>query len=536
MTPWLVKAWLATGNPFYPLGARWFPSLNWTAANEVAFTDYASRLWDPATKAVATFPGAFWASLRHDHLVVALALPALLLLGRSRRAAWCVIGGLAVTLAAGHFARFNLPGLWLLAFLAADELAALPPRWRRIALPAAVAMALASIAGSYQLRWFDQVKAFRPLEPVWREFISTRGEIIDVLGSRPRLPGRALRILCSGEGRTWLLPARVVYGGVQGETPLVWQIVKVSATADDIRRRVRQLGTPYLLHNFVSAEWLNERYRAFPWDAAMVRLYVAYALRHLTVEAAPERSDYGNGGYYLFRLLPRPLARPQPYLFFLPGAESLYGPVTTLENLNRPGDALEVSRRLLQMIPEVGHAWNEVGHFLTVAGNTKGGFEALWPFVQLGMLDGMNVGECGANAVRIRAYGIGSRLLARTLRCQPDHRNVVFVNLAFLWVLQAVDALGKRRMDLAASLSERAWWALAQMPPGTTMSGAQARARQETLSLIWALRGELARLGGRNREAAEAFRTAWQITPDMGLSPRWKELADNLTPKMFGTR
>jgi len=532
--PWLAKAWLATGNPLYPLGGRWFPSLNWTGANEVAFLDYANRLSDPLTRGLWTFPGAFLASLRHDHLFVCLALPALLLIGRRRRAAWGIVGGLVVILAAGHFARFMLPGLWLLAFLAADELAALAPGWRRLAVPAAALMALASIAGSYQLRWFDQAKAFRPVRPVWREFITTRGEIIDMLETMPRLPGRPLKVLCSGEGRTWLLPVRVVYGGVQGETPLLWRIVKDSVTHEDIRRRLRQLGCPYLLHNFVSAEWLNERYRAFPWDARMARLYMGYCLRHLVIETAPQRSDYGNGGYYLFRLLPRPLPRPQPWLFYLPGTESLFGPVTTLENLNRPDDALAVSRRLAGLLPELGHAWNEVGHFLTVKGDTKGGFQALLPFVQRGMLDGMNVGECGANAVRVRAFALGSRLLARTLMNQPDHRNVVYVNLAFLWVIEAVDALNGRRMDLAASLADRAWWALSQMPPGTPMSAAQARARQETASLVWALRGELARARGRAAEAAEAFRMAWQTTPDMGLSPRWKELAETLAPKLFG--
>jgi hypothetical protein len=255
----------------------------------------------------------------------------------------------------------------------------------------------------------------------------------------------------------------------------------------------------------------------------------------MVTASVPERSDYGNGGFYLFRLSPRPLPRPQPWLFFLPGTESIYGPVTTLENLNRPDDALAVSRQLLEIIPEVGHAWNEVGHFLTVKGDVKGAYAALMPFVKRGMLDGMNVGECGADAVRVRDFKTASRLLARTLRCQPDHRVVVYVNLAFLWVLEAVDALNAGKTALASSLGDRAWWALEQLPPESPMSATQARARQETCSLVWALRGELARVAGRASEASRAFRMAWQTTPDMGLSPRWKEIADALAPRPFGS-
>jgi hypothetical protein len=265
----------------------------------------------------------------------------------------------------------------------------------------------------------------------------------------------------------------------------------------------------------------------------MIRLYVGFCLGRLVIESPPERSDYANGGFYVFRILRRPLPRPQPWLFYLPGAEMLYGPVTVLENMNRLDDALAESKRLLMLMPEVGHAWNTVGHLLTAKADTRGGYEVLRRFAELGMIDGMNIGEYGANAARVRQYGTASRMLAQSMRRQPDHRNVVLVNEAFLWVAMAVEELTARRLDHAGLLADQAAWALAQISRGGTLTPMQERAKRETTAFVWAVRGELARVRGRAAEAAACFRTAWQTAPDVSLAPRWKELADALTPR-FG--
>lgn len=543
--PWAVKAFLATGNPVFPFAAALFPTFDWGPENDRTFLNPVRALWFPGSATWAGIPAAWTALMRSEYLPVLLGLPLLLAAARDstpgsrqavsvrRRAAAALALGTVIALGAGHLSRYLIPAVWLLSCLIAEEAAGLPGWWRRAAVAVLAAYALGRIAVRPQFWIVFRDDAFRPLAKVFKARLSTRLEIVEVLNRLTPPGGPPLRLLSNGDTRSYRFPCRIVYGGALGETPLIWRIVRASRDQGEIGKRFRQLGTDYLLHNFISAEWLNDRYSSFPWDARMIRLYVGFCLGRLVIESPPERSDYANGGFYVFRILRRPLPRPQPWLFYLPGAEMLYGPVTVLENMNRLDDALAESKRLLMLMPEVGHAWNTVGHLLTAKADTRGGYEVLRRFAELGMIDGMNIGEYGANAARVRQYGTASRMLAQSMRRQPDHRNVVLVNEAFLWVAMAVEELTARRLDHAGLLADQAAWALAQISRGGTLTPMQERAKRETTAFVWAVRGELARVRGRAAEAAACFRTAWQTAPDVSLAPRWKELADALTPR-FG--
>jgi tetratricopeptide (TPR) repeat protein len=534
--PWAAKAWLWMGNPVFPFAATFFPTLDWGGVNDRAFLNPVIGLWWPGTAGWSGMPAAWVALMHGDYLLVFLGLPLLAWSARrDGRAALALLLGTVVALRYGHLSRYLIPAIWPMSCLIAEEAVVLPGRWR----PAVLALLTACALGRIAVRpgfWMNmRADAFRPLPEVFRDRLSTR---LDLVGNLKRLgttAGRPLRVLSNGDSRSYRFPCRIVYGGAMGETPLIWSVVHASWTEAGIAKRFRQLGTRHLLHNFVGSEWLSQRNAGWVWSDSMVRRYVRFCLRHLVVEVAPERGDYDNGGFYLFRILGRPLPRAQPCLFYLPGAEQLHGLETTFEDLGRMDDALTEARRVAALIPEVGHAWNRVGHLLTLKADARQGFQVLRPFADLGMIDEMNTGDCAGNAARCGQYRVALRMLARACRVEPSHRTVVLTNEAYLGVAQSVGALNAGRLDRATLFAEQAARALRRIPPGGELTATQDRAIRETTAIIWAVRGEVARVSGRAARASECFRAAWQAAPDHASAARWKYLADSLAPRMFGT-
>ena len=85
------------------------------------------------------------------------------------------------------------------------------------------------------------------------------------------------------ELRTYRIPARVLYGGMMGETPLFWKLARESRDSAHLRRKFRQLGVQVLLYNFVSEWWAAPRNSFFVWGSREISLYKEFFKRHFAV-------------------------------------------------------------------------------------------------------------------------------------------------------------------------------------------------------------------------------------------------------------
>jgi hypothetical protein len=523
--PWAAKAWLATGNPVYPFAWRVFPSLEWEAANQTAFLSYASRFWVAGTDSPWTVPVAWWGRMRAEHLPLLLAVPGLIAWRATRRPALAAAGGMLALLATARASRFLLPGAWLLAGLAARGAAALPGPWRG---PGVALAALAGIAGAWPAEpgWEH---AFRPAAAVRADALTTRLAALRALEEIG-----AGRVAVFGEIRTHRFPCRVLYGGVKGETPLAWRIAKESPDAERIAIRFRQLGAGAVLLNFVSAEWLATRHRPFPWTLAMLRRYESFVQGWLEPAASPERSDYFNGGFYAWRVRGRPARAPAAPVFFLPGVEAPFGPAIALEDAGRTAEALGAAESVARLLPEVGHVWSVVGHLRTALGDARGAREAFERFGRLGMVDTMNVGEWGAVVLRTGGVWESGPLLARAYRLYPDHRDVIRVNLALRWALQAHEDIVAGRLGRAEERLDLAEFSLGHQEGTAPSNASQDRSRVETRAVVLGIRGEWLAAHGRAREAAAAFAAAALAAPDAPLAATWRRLAAQASPPPLG--
>jgi tetratricopeptide (TPR) repeat protein len=460
-----------------------------------------------------------------DYFLALLLLPGLVLFSRRRAVVVGVIVAMLATLATGHLTRFLLPLVWWVCWEASMDLERLPGLSGSLAGPVlAVGVLVQVVIDPWGMRpaWRLLV---RPPAAQWEDFTTLAKSVGQLETLHPR------RLFVVGDLRSDLLPGRILFDGAVGETPLVWRFAHESGTVDGIRRKFRQAGARWMLYNYVSVEWVSLRYRVFPWRDEALRRYVEYCKRYLRVRWRSEESDYVNGGFYIFEILPRPLARPPATVWFAPGTEGLYGEGILLHNAGRTMDSLHHYLSVLQRLPDVGTSWNLVGHEYAVLNDTENAYKYLSPFAQQGMMDSMNLGEYAAACVRTGRLEEGGRLLEEAKRRYPGHRIVVLVNQAAWCGRMAVKALGERKAQKVVAYLDQGDACLAQVPPQP--EGPNEDARKSTQAYLLGLRGELYAILGRSTEATELLHRAVDLAPNSPIASRWRALLDAVAPRLF---
>lgn len=536
--PWWAKSWLATGNPVYPVADGMFPSLNWGAANWEAFRLYMDTQIPGGRVGVLGLPRVWLVRMTEDHLLAALLLPALLFLSRRRLAAAACVAGQLVVFGATQLSRYLLPGAWLICLLAADEVGRLRPRLRGAVTALLVGYSLLSVGlsppaapGAWAaLMRYEEHKEFlkRSTFEEARRLLIKHG-----VGGVPWVPGRARpgRVLSIGEWRTYRFPGRLLVNGVFGETPLVWRLATSSRDVEELGKRVRQMGARRLLFNYVSVDWMSLRYDPFPWDRRSLRLYVDFCKRHLKVLGRTERCDFINGGFYVYEVLPRARPDPPATVWFAPGTELVYGKGIRLENTRQLPEALAAYQEALDLLPDVGHAWNLVGHAYTLLNNSPRAYEYLRRFSETGMMDSMNLGEYGAVAVRMGELDLAERVLWDAYDRYPNHRHTVEINQAFWYGQKSIQALGKRDFAASAKFVERGFAIINGVR--ADLDEANSKARRAALAFLTGMQGELHLVRGAGGPAAKCFLEAAELDPDAPMVTRWRGLAEQLQPRMF---
>jgi tetratricopeptide (TPR) repeat protein len=325
------------------------------------------------------------------------------------------------------------------------------------------------------------------------------------------------------------LPAPVLVAGTAGEPPIVWNLVRESATIERLRVRFRQLGATHLLYNYVSAEWLTTRYAGFPWDQPMLERYRAFARRHFEVAGATETCDFVTGGDYLFRVRTRPAARPAALVPFLPGTEPAWARFEVLAAQRRTPEMLAEGRRLLRLMPEIAHASNKLGHALHVAGDGAGALALLERPARAGMMDGSNLLELGAVAARAGRLDLAEWALGEAGRRHPQQADDVAVNRAYVELSRALPPLTARRLPEARARLESAegWLGRVRRDPAGRAGHPQ---HGPLLASVFSLKGEACLIAGEGEAAAELFERALRLDPGSGSAARWREVLRALRP------
>lgn len=518
--PWWAKTWIATGNPLFPFGAGLFGRFDWTPANQEVFDYYQRGLWEAGLwRWQEVLAGGWWRSMWSAQPLLLAALPPLLWFRGSRWPALaCMAGGLA-TLSTGHQMRYTLPTTILLSCLAARELDLRAGRWRPAVAALLAGYALVRVGLNPQWRevgWEDTWSAPASARAARLGTFEEAGSALASL--------HATRVVLSGEARQYRLPGRVLFGGYFGETPLAWKIAHASAGVDDVRRRFRQLGARYLLHNYVSVESTEVPYRSFVWTDRALRVYVDFCKRHLVPVWHSATADYVNGGFYVLEVRHRPPGRPPATTWFAPGTESVYGAATELRLKGRWAEALAAYLDAAKRLPDVGATASRVGHAYAALGDMPRTLAALSLFAEQGMMDSMNLPEYAAALVNTGRTANTERVLDDAWHKYPNHRTMIRLNQAGFLCQQALAALNAGRPDPAVRALDRAEALLGELRPGAEPG--HERGRVLSVAYLTGLRGELWLARGDRAQAAKWFRDSLALDASTPLSGRWRQLAD----------
>ncbi len=526
--PWWGKAWLAVGNPLFPFGTDRIPTLGWGPINRAVFTAGQRQLALPEAMSWTSMPRGWLKQMGYLYLPLLVCLPgALLLPSRLRRGAVAAAAGTYLILGLGRIARYMLPPAAVLASVAAAGVG-------RIGGPAGDRARVLLLVYALSYAWYPQLKhpvarmAFLPAAQAYQEGFTTFADALRLLA--PLHPKRFFQI---GEVRTHRMPGRVCYDATSGETPFPWKVAHESADVPSMAVRWRQMGARVLFYNYVTVEWQSITHWRFEWKDEALRRHVDFCKRHLSIISRTETSDYLNGGFYLFAIARRPDPKPPKTIWFAPGTENLYGMGIILHNGGNPQASLNHYLSVRAILPDVGMAWNLVGHAYSTMNIPDKAFEALHPFAAQGMIDALNLGEYGGAAMRSGRLDAAGPILTKCLEVYPGHRNVIRVNLGALAGAKSIEALRKSNPAAALKLLDEGEAHLALVPKGPDPKEANETARRQTLAMLYGIRGEMAFAENAPPMALRYLKMAVAEAPDSRGVDRWKQIIAALEPRPF---
>jgi len=390
--PWLIRSWLAFGDPLPPVGSAFLPSLfPGVAGSADSRFVVAWRLAAAPQPSTTRIPGPLLILFRNS----LFPLAALALFGGSRkpgpgRIAVAALAGAAIMVAGagglrGHADRYAYPAFALLATAGAALLLA---RERR---PRFLVPGLAALAVLFHLRaampapWGDPGREARAAAYFaghitggeYREAgLASYGRLLPRLReAMDRDPGRPRRVIGVCALMYHGIPAPVAPDGDYAP-PFAWRAVHESADASRLAVKFRQAGAGWLLYDPDLACWKKLEPSPWGWDTRMLGLWDGFFRAHASVAAAVPCAGPGDGAGLLYRL-GRPARPPSGPIPYLPGTESAFRVPALLAARGRYGDAERALRPLSALLPGVGDVRALMGHILTAEGRYAEALPAL---------------------------------------------------------------------------------------------------------------------------------------------------------------
>jgi tetratricopeptide (TPR) repeat protein len=520
--PWFVREYVASGNPFFLLGGALIPTFDWSEVNWASFDTYRRPFRDADSPGMAGFLAGWWSYYRLENLLLCLALPGLVAFGRFRREVLACLLGHALILAAGHHYRFLLPATWLLCLMAAAELERIPSTVLRRSVCALVAVyALTCVYMGAATRRPLLRMALLPASAARSQILTTYGKAIRDLSilNPPRL-------LLVGEQRCYLLPGRIVYNGCLGETPVVWKLARESRTAGELRKKFRQMGVRLVLYNCAGSKWVQKYSVSFEWTRRMAGLYSEFCRRYLDPAVMPERCDYANGGYYLYRVSDAGRPRPLDEVFFLPGAEGICYRGLGLMGAGRYVEAIPWLAEVVRDHPAVMAFRSELAFCHYMAGNFADAYRLFGPPIAKGYIDTVNVPSCAIAAYNLGRLDEAERLYRTTLARYPDHADPARVGIGSVFEARALLYMGEGRKDAAEAAIARAeeWLRL----PTAYINPTVEIQRRQRLAQLAGFKGDIQRSLGHWPAAIAWYTEALRIAPDAPGTDNWRKAIGDL--------
>ena len=279
VAPWLVKNWLLTGNPVYPLFHQWFPNPHWSASQAAVFSakHYPTFGWG----SIGQFFSLLWNYSFVEPGTVPLLLmttPLVLLVSRfepsAKRAGWLVAGAYTSWFCfTFRLWRFLFPTFGLAAVAGAFAMEKLGREpLLRIALRLAVGVVIVVSFATLALN--DLVDTENPERiPPQMDFLQyalgqfTRDEFIARLGKgvlepvvwmNENLPSGA-KVLYVGEGRVYYAKQPVLWSTAFDQHALT-AMSNEARTTDELLAALRARGVTHVYMNFAELDRLRRSY------------------------------------------------------------------------------------------------------------------------------------------------------------------------------------------------------------------------------------------------------------------------------------
>jgi hypothetical protein len=426
--PWLVKTWLMTGDPVWPLLAKYLPGAFWDAESGELVSQFRHR-WAVASGPLV-LPVAFVRVLIAHQPAVACALPLIVagLWGADREFRW-MTGFLAVSFIV----------LWG-AFPLDDMRFALPLFVLLSACTAAVAVRWGATLGSWTRRGAlltGMAAGWLPLGMLLTVSLESRLSLAYLSGAIGREEYLAVRLTTYWQARKALMatPDLGRLAGLQTSRSYLfpgrflqewmiyhswsWTFSRDSATAEEVARKFRQLGCRHLIYDFMIDYAPDPVTDPFKWNDRMQVVWKDFVGRYLEVSSPPETVDDRNGGYCVYRVRRRPLARPPASLPYLPGIRSLYGTVTR-NALTGDVKGWLVSALLLQRrFPDVDFVNDLVGKGYADAERWRESYEFYRPGVTHGTLGAENYWGLTKAAIMLGRWKEARHLIGMAKKYYP---------------------------------------------------------------------------------------------------------------------
>jgi len=397
--PWLVKTWLMTGDPVWPLLAKYLPGVLWDRESG-ELMDQIRHRWVSGS-GLLDLPAAFFRVLVSHQPAIACSLP-LLVLGL-----WGACGEF------GWMAGFLAAGFAVLwgAFPLADMRYAFP----LFILLSAWAAVVAVRRGAAWWKWTRRgvllagtAAGWLPLGSLLTASLDPRLSVAHLAGAIDRDEYLSVRLTTYWQARKalgatrdlgrlaglqatrfYLLPGRFMQEWMIYHS-WSWTFSRDSATAEDVARKFRQLGCRHLVYDFMMEYTPDRDPDPFVWSDRMQLVWKDFVGRYLEVVAAPVTVDDKNGGYCVYRVRKLPLSHPPASLPYLPGIRSLYGDVTRHALAGDVKGWLDSALLLQRRFPDVDFVNDLVGKGYEDAGRWREAYVFYRPGVAHGTLGAVN--------------------------------------------------------------------------------------------------------------------------------------------------
>ena len=379
-SPFLLKSWLLTGNPVFPL---LFPGIGWGDAERQAFALLGCPGRDLDLADPEGLPRALVRLGTEMNPLAWVGLPLLALgapAGTGKPLA-AVAAGIAAWILFSPCFRFMVPAFPLAAALGAAGLAGFarggPVRRRCAAAAAGAALLLGAVQGVASADFGRRaVAAALGLEPPDRYLARVLTTFREAARMSASLPAGG-RILLVGESRGAPFNRnRTALSQDVSDEPLPARFARESPGARGIAIRFRQLGITSVVLNHVTSEYRGGITRqAFPWAPAALARYHEFWTRWAEVLPGPVAVDACNGGFAFYRIRLRP-GPAVPAMSFLPGTEGLglsIGDDGTAGTIRRLQAVLQFAPRVAQLQSRLWTALIGAGEFRTAEGWIRNG-------------------------------------------------------------------------------------------------------------------------------------------------------------------